>query len=51
MEYLANKYRIRLNDGKLVIIQFSKPDYLLKMNIKDVITTLAAEKGIIIGNN
>jgi len=49
MEYLANQYRVRLNDGKLVIIQFSKLDYLLKMNIKDVIITLAAEKGITIG--
>ena len=49
MEYLANKYRIRLNDGNLVIIQFSKTEYLLKMKIKDVITTLAAEKGITIG--
>ena len=49
MEYLANKYCIRLNDGKLVIIQFSNLDYLLKMNIKDVIISLAAEKGITIG--
>jgi len=49
MEYLANQYRVRLNDGKLVIIQFSKLDYLLKMNIKDVIITLAADKGITIG--
>jgi len=51
MEYVANKYLIRLNDGKLVIVQFSKLDYLLKMNIKDVIITLAAEKGITIGKN
>lgn len=48
MEYLANKYCIRLNDGNLIIIQFSKLDYFLKMNIKDVIISLAAEKGITI---
>lgn len=46
MEYMANKYRITLTDGKIVILHLSKLEYLLKKNIKEAIGAIAAAKGI-----
>lgn len=46
MEYMANKYRITLTDSSIVILHLANLDFLMKMNIKDVIASIAAAKGI-----
>ena len=46
MEYMANKYRVILNNDATTILNLSKIEYQLKSEVKDVLCKIAAEKGI-----
>ncbi len=46
MEYMANRYRIILNNDAQAILNLSKMEYLLKMEVKNTISNIAAGKGI-----
>jgi len=49
IEYTANKYMVTMKDGTSGILNLYKMEYLLKKEVKSVISEIASTKDILIG--